>query len=97
LIDKNTGEIIQIDLGIAFDMGKTLSTPELVPFRLTRDAVDGMGSTGVEGSYRRCCEEALKVVRSSSHVLLTILDVFRYDPLYQWYVVLLRREHHTVE
>ena len=37
LIDKRTAEVIHIDLGIAFDQGKLLSTPELVPFRLTRD------------------------------------------------------------
>ncbi|KAJ3412055.1 hypothetical protein HDV05_001335 [Chytridiales sp. JEL 0842] len=84
LIDRRTGEVIQIDLGIAFDTGRILSTPEVVPFRLTRDIVDGMGSKGVEGPYRRSCEETLKVVRSNSHMLLTILEVFRYDPLYQW-------------
>lgn len=33
LVDKSTGEIIHIDLGVAFDQGKTLPTPELVPFR----------------------------------------------------------------
>jgi len=30
----------------AFDMGKVLKTPEIVPFRLTRDTVDGFGVTG---------------------------------------------------
>jgi serine-protein kinase ATM len=37
LFEKTTGEIIHIDLGIAFDQGRLLSTPELVPFRLTRN------------------------------------------------------------
>jgi ataxia telangiectasia mutated family protein len=37
LFDKVTAEAIHIDLGIAFDQGKLLSTPEQVPFRLTRD------------------------------------------------------------
>lgn len=37
LLDQETAEIIHIDLGIAFDQGKLLSTPETVPFRLTRD------------------------------------------------------------
>lgn len=41
--------------------GRFLNTPELVPFRLTRDVVDGMGVTGVEGVMRRCCEETLRV------------------------------------
>lgn len=37
LFDKVRAEAIHIDLGIAFDQGKLLSTPEQVPFRLTRD------------------------------------------------------------
>lgn len=36
--------------GIAFDQGKTLPTPETVPFRLTQDIVAGFGSSGVEGT-----------------------------------------------
>lgn len=40
-------------LGVAFEQGKILPTPETVPFRLTRDVVDGMGITGVEGVFRR--------------------------------------------
>ncbi|KAJ3066509.1 hypothetical protein HDU98_010170 [Podochytrium sp. JEL0797] len=84
LINQTTGSIIQIDLGIAFDQGKLLSTPELVPFRLTRDVVDAMGCTGIEGSFRRCCEETLRVARKEANIIYTILDVFRYDPLYNW-------------
>ncbi len=48
--------------------GRFLPTPELVPFRLTPDVVDGMGVTGVEGVMRRCCEETLKVGRESGRV-----------------------------
>lgn len=36
LIDKSSAELVHIDLGVAFEQGKTLRTPELVPFRLTR-------------------------------------------------------------
>lgn len=39
--------------GVAFEQGKILPTPETVPFRLSRDIVDGMGITGVEGVFRR--------------------------------------------
>ena len=53
LIDLTTAELIHIDLGIAFEQGKILPTPERVPFRLTRDIVDGFGITGVEGTFRR--------------------------------------------
>jgi hypothetical protein len=38
--------VVHIDLGIAFEQGKFLNTPELVPFRLTSNVVDGMGATG---------------------------------------------------
>ena len=31
-----------LDFGIVFDQGKGLGTPETVPFRLTRDMIDGM-------------------------------------------------------
>lgn len=53
LIDKATAEVVHIDFGIAFDQGHVLPTPETVPFRLTRDIVDGMGVSGVEGVFRK--------------------------------------------
>lgn len=53
LIDKTSGELIHIDFGVAFEQGRSLPTPELVPFRLTRDMVDGLGPTGVDGTFRR--------------------------------------------
>eukprot|EP01098_Paradermamoeba_levis_P016281 TRINITY_DN8699_c0_g1_i2.p1 TRINITY_DN8699_c0_g1~~TRINITY_DN8699_c0_g1_i2.p1 ORF type:complete len:275 (-),score=74.01 TRINITY_DN8699_c0_g1_i2:189-938(-) len=84
LIDQNTCEVVHIDLGVAFDQGRTLRTPEVVPFRLTRDIVDGMGLTGTEGVFRRCCEETLKVLRQRSNELITIASVFIHDPLFKW-------------
>ena len=36
LIDTVTAELVHIDFGIVFEQGKTLTTPETVPFRLTR-------------------------------------------------------------
>jgi ataxia telangiectasia mutated family protein len=84
LIDKQSGEIIHIDLGVAFDQGKALPTPEIVPFRLTRDLVDAMGVTGVEGVFRKCCEETLQVLRTHRSRLITIVEVFIHDPLYTW-------------
>ena len=59
--------------------------PELVPFRLTADIVDGMGIAGTEGVFRRCAEETLRVLRSSADVIKTVLEVFNHDPLHSWY------------
>jgi len=84
LIDKQSAELVHIDFGVAFDQGKLLKTPEIVPFRLTRDIVDGMGVTGVEGVFRRCCEETMRVLRKNKEMLLTVLEVFVHDPLYRW-------------
>ena len=36
-----TGEVLQIDFGMVFEQSKLLPVPECVPFRLTRDVVDG--------------------------------------------------------
>ncbi|XP_010243049.1 PREDICTED: serine/threonine-protein kinase ATM isoform X1 [Nelumbo nucifera] len=84
LIDQATAEVVHIDLGVAFEQGLMLKTPERVPFRLTRDIIDGMGITGVEGVFRRCCEETLSVMRTNKEALLTIVEVFIHDPLYKW-------------
>ncbi|KAL3883922.1 hypothetical protein ACJMK2_030148 [Sinanodonta woodiana] len=84
LIDCNTAELIHIDLGVAFEQGRILPTPETVPFRLTRDIEDAMGVSGVEGVFRRCCEKTMEVMRNNQEALLTILEVLLYDPLYAW-------------
>lgn len=75
LVDSATAELIHIDLGIAFEGGRYLPHPELVPFRLTRDLVDGLGVTGTEGTMRRCCEATLRVMRVSRDALLTVIEV----------------------
>lgn len=90
LLDERTGEVIHIDLGVAFEQGRVLPVPEVVPFRLTRDLVDGMGITKTEGVFRRCCEFTLEALRQESYSIMTILEVLRYDPLYSWTVSPLR-------
>jgi serine-protein kinase ATM len=90
LLDEQTGEVVHIDLGVAFEAGRVLPVPETVPFRLTRDIVDGMGLSGVEGVFRRCCNFTLEALRRDQYSIMTILDVLRYDPLYSWSVSPLR-------
>lgn len=84
LIDRLSGEPVHIDLGVAFDQGKRLPIPETVPFRLTRDIVDGFGCSGVEGIFRKSCEHTFRVLRENKEHVLSILDVLRWDPLYTW-------------
>ncbi|KAL7663284.1 Serine/threonine-protein kinase Tel1 [[Candida] zeylanoides] len=91
LLDKVTGEPIHIDLGVAFDQGKMLPIPETVPFRLTRDIVDGFGITGVEGIFRKSCEHSYRVMKQNKDHVMAILDVLRWDPLYSWSLSPLRK------
>lgn len=84
LIDVHTGEVVHIDFGIAFEQGKLLPTPEHMPFRLTRDIVDGFGVAGVEGVFRKCSEITLSVMRRHKDVLLTVMEVLLHDPMFNW-------------
>ena len=56
-------QVVHIDLGIAFEQGRFLTTPELVPFRLTRDIVDGMGAAGEQ---HVSCDSAARMVPKSN-------------------------------
>ena len=71
--------------GVAFEQGKTLPTPETVPFRLTRDLVDGMGVAGVEGVFRQCCEKTMVLMRTYQEELRTILEVGGGDKMVMGY------------
>ncbi|XP_063982057.1 serine-protein kinase ATM [Diachasmimorpha longicaudata] len=84
LIDQTTAEVVHIDFGIAFEQGKVLPIPETIPFRLTRDMEAAMGVAGVEGVMRRCCEETMGVLRDRREMIITLLQVLIYDPLFTW-------------
>jgi ataxia telangiectasia mutated family protein len=86
LLDEKSGEVVHIDLGVAFEAGRLLPVPEVVPFRLTRDLVDGMGYTKTEGVFRRCCEFTMDTLREERESIMTLLNVLRYDPLVNWSV-----------
>lgn len=75
LIDTQTADLIHIDLGIAFEQGKILPIPETVPFRLTRDIVDGFGICAMEGLFKANCELALDLLKRSKEFILTIFEV----------------------
>lgn len=90
LLDQKTGEAVHIDLGIAFEAGRILPVPEVVPFRLSRDIVSAMGHTKTEGVFRRSCEFTLDALREERESIMTLLNVLKYDPLVSWTVSPLR-------
>ncbi|SMN21300.1 similar to Saccharomyces cerevisiae YBL088C TEL1 Protein kinase primarily involved in telomere length regulation [Maudiozyma saulgeensis] len=97
LLDSSTGEPIHIDLGIAFDQGKLLPIPELVPFRLTRDIIDGFGITGVDGLFKRSCERVYTALRKDSEKVMCVLNVLKWDPLYSWVISPVTKHKHLLE
>lgn len=84
LFDERTGELINIDFGIAFERGKNLQMPEMVPFRLTRDIVAGLGCLGTCGLFRRCAEAAMALLRQNGSLVTAVVEVFVHDPIYAW-------------
>ncbi len=55
-----------------------------MPFRLTRDMVDGMGPSGTDGVFSKAAEATIGVMRNNADTLLTILSAVVSDPLYKW-------------
>ncbi|XP_078038484.1 serine/threonine-protein kinase tefu [Augochlora pura] len=84
LLDQTTAEVIHIDFGIAFEQGKVLPVPETIPFRLTQNIEVAMGVSGIEGTMRQCCEKTLTVLRDQRQIIITLLQVLLYDPLFTW-------------
>ncbi|KAJ6615603.1 hypothetical protein B0H10DRAFT_2220252 [Mycena sp. CBHHK59/15] len=84
LLDVNTGDVVHVDFNCLFEKGKTLETPERVPFRLTQNLIDGLGVTGVEGVFRTACEVTMGLLRDHKDSLMSVLDAFIHDPLVEW-------------
>ncbi|KAI0938155.1 hypothetical protein AcV7_003428 [Taiwanofungus camphoratus] len=84
LLDTLTGDVIHVDFNCLFEKGKTLETPERVPFRLTQNIIAGFGVTGVEGPFRIACEVTMQLLRDNKDTLMSVLDAFVHDPLVEW-------------
>lgn len=65
-------------------LDQLLAIPELVPFRLTRNIVDGMGPCGTEGTFDSAAKSTMSTLRDNARDLLTILSAVVADPLYSW-------------
>ncbi|CAM9291538.1 unnamed protein product [Discosporangium mesarthrocarpum] len=84
LIHTESGECVHVDFDCLFDKGVTLQRPEIVPFRLTPNMVDGMGLCGYEGVFRRVMETCIGVLRGNREMLLSVLEPFLEDPTVGW-------------
>ncbi|GAB7351407.1 hypothetical protein MBLNU459_g2080t1 [Dothideomycetes sp. NU459] len=80
LLREDTGGVFHVDFNCLFDKGLTFEKPELVPFRLTHNMIDAMGSYGYEGPFRKSAELTLGLLRQHQDTLMNILETFVYDP-----------------
>ncbi|KAG8445307.1 hypothetical protein GDO86_010190 [Hymenochirus boettgeri] len=84
LFDSLTGECVHVDFNCLFNKGETFEVPEIVPFRLTHNMVNGMGPMGTEGLFRRACEVTMRLMRDQRESLMSVLKPFLHDPLVEW-------------
>ncbi|UJR15815.1 hypothetical protein I4U23_002744 [Adineta vaga] len=84
LVDLKTGQIIHIDYNICFEKGKKLRVPEKVPYRLTQNLQNALGTAGLEGVFSLSSENILGILRNGKEILLNLLESFIYDPLIDW-------------
>ncbi|KAI5168378.1 serine/threonine-protein kinase ATR [Pancytospora epiphaga] len=82
--DLSSGDTVQVDLNCIFDKGTGFEIPERVPFRLTRNIIDGFGCLGVEGPFRNTMEYTLELLKRNGDVVLSNMLSFVFDPLFEW-------------
>ncbi|CAI2381037.1 unnamed protein product [Moneuplotes crassus] len=81
LIHKGKGSLTHVDFDCIFEKGAKLKVPEKVPFRLTKNIIDAFGIFKEQGTYIKCCEVVLEVMRENKTKFGAFLDSFIHDPL----------------
>lgn len=84
LFDDQTGDCVHVDLNCLFEKGLKFEVPERVPFRLTQNMVDALGVTGTKGVFESCCDISLHILRNNKDSLMSTLETFLFDPLWEW-------------
>jgi len=83
LLNRKTGEVINVDFDCIFEKGKDLKIPELVPFRLTRNFVDAFGIFHEKTEFVITCNVVLNALYKNRESIITNLESFVHDPLYE--------------
>lgn len=81
LFDSSNGDCVHVDVNMLFDKGQQLNVPEIVPFRLTQNLVDGMGVLGYEGKVKNSIfvwkymdiNQGIGMFRKTCEVTLSVL------------------------
>jgi FKBP12-rapamycin complex-associated protein len=79
---ETSGRLMHIDFVSACEGAtKRRNFPETVPFRLTRLMIGALEVSKIEGTFRRCCENVMRLLRPSAEEITEMLQVFLYAPL----------------
>lgn len=85
MIKKRSAKLVHIDFGDCFEVAMHREKfPEVVPFRLTRILQNALEVSRIEGTFRKCCQNVMKLFRDNGDQIMGLLEVFIYDPLRQW-------------
>jgi FKBP12-rapamycin complex-associated protein len=79
VIQQRSARLFHVQLKECFERQK-----ETVPFRLTRVLTNALEVSKIEGTFRTCSEDIMKVMKQNGRELALLLEVFIDDPLYQW-------------
>lgn len=60
---------------------------------MTRDMEAGMGPLAVDGVLKQSCQVTLEALRKEHDIIIMLLRVLLYDPLFQWLIT----EEHTIQ
>ncbi len=87
LIDTKTGQVINIDFGMAFGHSVVnLQVPELMPIRLTRQILKLIAPLEERGLFESSMNHTMRALRDNNDLLMCILDVFIKEPSIDWIV-----------
>lgn len=83
-ICQKTAEVVHIDLNMIFLKGRTLKVPEIVPFRLTRNIIDGLGPAECDGLFRKSALITIRMAKDKGKLLRTVFSLVLRDPTCKW-------------
>jgi hypothetical protein len=84
LLDTTTGGVVGIDFGHAMGTATHLPTPELMPFRLTRQLLGVLSPLDTATLLKADMTRALTALRARRDDLLTVAAVFVREPHLDW-------------
>ena len=85
LIDKQTGQLIAIDFGMAFGSATMqLQIPELMPLRATPQMMYALGPLGAASGLSPGMAAVLRKIQQNKSLLVALMSVFLDEPLMNW-------------